>query len=86
MEAALSPQGVTLLFCSGVLALLTYQAISPADKHVSDTQQHYKLVYSVLPTHLDVTKNAIFQAGGGTYAGGKYKHVSTQLCHSRGIS
>lgn len=42
--------------------------------------------YTVLPSHLAVTKDAIFEAGGGTYAGGKYKNVSPQSCHSKGFT
>ncbi|KXH59615.1 hypothetical protein CSAL01_04166 [Colletotrichum salicis] len=36
----------------------------------------YKLAYSVPPSHLDATKTAIFEAGGGTYDNGKYVHVA----------
>ncbi|KAJ0297645.1 hypothetical protein COL516b_010497 [Colletotrichum fioriniae] len=36
----------------------------------------YKLAYSVPRSHLDATKAAIFEAGGGTYDNGKYVHVA----------
>lgn len=41
--------------------------------------QPYQLVYRVLPSHLDVTKKAIFEASGGIYAGGMYKEVLYSL-------
>jgi hypothetical protein len=45
--------------------------------------QCYKLVYTVLLSYLDVTKDAIFEAGGDTYAGGKYKQVNTTITSLR---
>lgn len=39
----------------------------------------YKLVYTVLPTYLQVTKDAIFAAGGGVYAEGRYIQVSFEV-------
>ncbi|KAG0650742.1 GTP cyclohydrolase [Hyphodiscus hymeniophilus] len=36
----------------------------------------YKLVYTVLPAYLQTTKDAIFAAGGGIYAQGKYIQVA----------
>jgi hypothetical protein len=38
--------------------------------------QAYKLVYTVPFTHLAATKTAIFEAGGGVYAQGKYINVA----------
>ena len=51
-----------------------YQDKVRDDNNVPDAQR-YKLVYTVLPSHLAATKDAIFEAGGGTYASGKYKQV-----------
>jgi hypothetical protein len=39
----------------------------------------YKLVYTVIPSYLQATKDAIFAAGGGVYAEGKYIHVSFEI-------
>ena len=39
-------------------------------------ENRYKLVYTVIPSHLEATKDAIFAAGGGIYANGKYVQVS----------
>jgi hypothetical protein len=41
--------------------------------------QSYKLIYTVPHTHLAVTKEAIFAAGGGVYAHGKYINVSFEV-------
>ncbi|KAF4635500.1 hypothetical protein G7Y89_g2605 [Cudoniella acicularis] len=38
----------------------------------AESQTRYKLVYRVPASHLEATKEAIFAAGGGVYAGGKY--------------
>jgi hypothetical protein len=77
MRAASTPQGVSVnyslalgfVFLFGTLAYVGYQARLREDKKM----QRYKLVYTVLPPHLAATKDAIFEVGGGTYAGGKYK-------------
>lgn len=42
-------------------------------------KDRYKLVYTVLPSHLQVTKDAIFAAGGGIYAEGKYIQVAFEV-------
>lgn len=42
------------------------------------TQERYKLVYRVLPSHLHATKSAIFAAGAGIHANGKYIQVSSE--------
>ena len=36
----------------------------------------YKLIFTVPDTHLSACRAAVFAAGGGTYPGGKYTHVS----------
>ncbi|KAH8676819.1 hypothetical protein BGZ60DRAFT_468685 [Tricladium varicosporioides] len=39
----------------------------------------YKLVYTVLNSHLEATKDAIFAAKGGIYADGKYINVCFEV-------
>src|SRR5690242_5716585 len=39
----------------------------------------YKLVYTVLNSHLEATKDAIFAAKGGIYADGKYINVCFEI-------
>lgn len=43
------------------------------------SEDRYRLVYTVPPTHLQATKDAIFAAGGGVYGGGKYIQVSFEI-------
>jgi len=45
----------------------------------SPVTDRYKLVYTVIPSHLKITKDAIFAAGGGIYANGKYIQVSFEI-------
>ncbi len=40
--------------------------------------QKYKLIYTVPPSHLQITKDAIFGAGAGVYSDGKYVQVAFQ--------
>ena len=65
--------GLASVFVLGTLAYLSYTKVQQGDLIVDRRQ--YKLVYYVLPSHLDVTKDAIFEVGGGTYEGGMYKKV-----------
>lgn len=39
----------------------------------------YKLVFTVPHPHLAACKEAVFAAGGGTYAGGKYSRVCFEI-------
>ena len=43
---------------------------------MSSSQDKYKLIYTVLESHLEATKKAVFDAGAGTWDNGKY----TQVC------
>ena len=45
----------------------------------SVSKDKYKLVYTVLPSHLQSTKEAIFSAGGGAFPDGKYVRVSFEV-------
>jgi hypothetical protein len=45
----------------------------------SPAKDRYKLVYTVLPSYLQATKDAIFAAGGGIYADGKYIQISFEI-------
>lgn len=38
--------------------------------------ERFKLTYRVLPSHLQITKDAIFAAGAGIHAEGKYVQVA----------
>ncbi|CZR50554.1 uncharacterized protein PAC_00427 [Phialocephala subalpina] len=40
---------------------------------------NYKLVYFVPPSHLQATKHAIHEAGGGVYADGKYIQCAFEI-------
>jgi hypothetical protein len=39
-------------------------------------QERYNLIYTAPASYVAVTKDAVFEAGGGVYEGGKYKQVS----------
>jgi hypothetical protein len=45
----------------------------------SVVKDRYKLVYTVLPSHLQATKDAVFAAGGGSYEDGKYVKCAFQI-------
>jgi len=48
-------------------------------KMSSSIKDRYKLIYTVLPSHLEATKDAIFAAGGGSYTNGKYIKCSFEV-------
>ena len=51
-----------------------------SESYVVDfSQDRYKLVYTILPAHLQATKDAVFAAGGGVYAEGKYIQVCFEI-------
>ena len=45
----------------------------------TDINDRYKLIYTVPPSHLESTKDAIFSAGAGKWPGGKYTKVCGQI-------
>jgi len=45
----------------------------------SSPQDRYKLVYTVLPSDLQATKDAIFAVGGGAYPNGKYVQTAFDI-------
>lgn len=52
--------------------MVPYQMSSP-------TKDRYKPVYTILPSHLQATTDAIFAAGGGIHAAGKYIQVAFEV-------
>ncbi len=61
------------------ILLLSIVAYLGCHKLVAPKSQRYKLVFTVPKSHAEVTKAAVFEAGGGVYAEGKYKEVSSSL-------
>ncbi|KAF8856945.1 hypothetical protein BDZ45DRAFT_744848 [Acephala macrosclerotiorum] len=46
---------------------------------LASPMDNYKLVYFIPPSHLQATKHAIFEAGGGVYANGKYIQCAFEI-------
>lgn len=65
---------VTIALLSvGMASILNLLKLLPGQ---SNKLSIYKLIYTVPPSHLAATKQAIFAAGGGTYDNGRYQNVT----------
>lgn len=71
---------VTIALLSvGMASILNFLKLMPGQ---AKQPSIYKLIYTVPPSHLAVTKQAIFAVGGGTYDNSKYKNTTFE---SRGM-